>query len=525
MSAKSGRRSRLALALAVAASALAWKGAANAAPAFDDAACTDDPANAPHDKPPVMAPEARLVPVERGLFGPDPSYPDKPYDAEAQIQIYGGKTAVNTPRPLLEIGRALYGPGELGPGIALFGDKNRFFPQVLLFGDFRTALASNDLGGEEVTVLAAQLNLNLDIKLTGTERFHIFWKPLEDGAEITRYEFARSGGREEKSVALFNADPVTAFFEGDLGAIYSNFTNTHAAFDAPVAFGRMPLLFQNGVWLEDAMIGVAATLPARHIGTLDVSNFDITVFAGFDEVTTPAFRNNAGGIADHAGDVYGAIGFFDTREGYLETGYAYVRDTRGGALDFSYHNVTAAFTRRYGGWLSNSVRVIANFGQSPGLNRKQTADGWLVLLENSIVTHKPSTLVPYVNAWYGSDRPQSVARAGAAGGVLKNTGLAFETDGMTGFPKLDDTAADTYGAAVGVQYLFNLDRQIVVEAAALETRGGDVGRPAPGPQAALSVRAQQPLSERWILRADAVYGVRDKLEDVAGVRVELRCKF
>ena len=179
MSARKVTASRWVLALAIGAWMLTLKGTARAA--------VDTP-HAPCDDPTVAtAPETLLVPVDRALFGPDPDYQAKAYDPQAQIQIYGGKTAVQTPRPLLELGRALYGPGELGPGYAIFGDKNRFFPQVLLFGDWRTAVATNDLGGEEVSILATQLNLNLDIKLTGTERIHIFWKPLEDGADTTRW--------------------------------------------------------------------------------------------------------------------------------------------------------------------------------------------------------------------------------------------------------------------------------------------------------------------------------------------------
>jgi hypothetical protein len=482
--------------------------------------------DSPEDKPArIMGREASVVAIENALFGPDPAYEGEIYDVSAQLAIYGGKRAIDAPRPLLEVGRALYGAGPLGEGYALFGDKNRFFPQAILFGDWRTAVATNDLGDDRLASVATQLNLNLDLKLTGTERIHLFWKPLENGAKITRAEIDRSDGAEPKSVVIFNPEPVTAFFEGDLGAMYSNFTNDHAAFDAPVAFGRMPLLFQNGVWLEDAMLGLAATIPARHIRSLDVSNLDITIFAAFDEVTTPALRNSRGGIADHAGQLYGVKGFFDTRQGYLEAGFARIADRRDGPTDFSYNNLSVAFSRRYGGWLSNSLRIIANFGQDPGAGARQTADGWLLLVENSLVTHKPSTLIPYANAWYGSDRPQSVARAGAAGGVLRNTGLAFESDFMTGFPTLDDTAADSYGGAVGLQYLFNLDRQIVVEAAGLGVHGDRADRPARGAQAAVSVRAQQPLTKRWILRGDAIWGVRQRDSDISGLRVELRCKF
>ena len=43
----------------------------------------------------------------------------------------------------------------------------------------------------------------------------------------------------------------------------------------------------------------------------------------------------------------------------------------------------------------------------------RTADGGLLLVENSWITAAPLTVVPYANFFYGWDRPQSVARAGS----------------------------------------------------------------------------------------------------------------
>jgi hypothetical protein len=110
---------------------------------------------------------------------------------------------------------------------------------------------------------------------------------------------------------------------------------------------------------------------------------------------------------------------------------------------------------------------------------------------------------------------------------LKNTGILFETDGLTGDPTLDATGNDTYGAALGVEYLFNLNQQIVLEASTVQVIGGKsaAGRTAPGDQYGVGVRYQLPLSHSWILRADAMYGWREAAKDVAGVRLELRYKF
>ena len=170
------------------------------------------------------------------------------------------------------------------------------------------------------------------------------------------------------------------------------------------------------------------------------------------------------------------------------------------------------------------MRVIWNFGQDPAAGAR-TADGVLVLVENSLVTSLPSTLVPYLNGWAGFHRPQSLARAAGAGGVLLNTGITFETDGFTGFPKLDDTGHNTYGAALGLEYLFDLHQQLVFEVAALNTFGNPAERTAPGPQYGVGVRWQLPLNNAWILRADAMAAARERLPGIAGFRLELRRKF
>ena len=126
-----------------------------------------------------------------------------------------------------------------------------------------------------------------------------------------------------------------------------------------------------------------------------------------------------------------------------------------------------------------------------------------------------------------SQQHQARARDPGAGGILKNTGILFETDGLTNFPKLDDTAHNTYGGALGLQYLFNLDQQVVVEVAGLGVRENDnePGRAARGPQYGAGIRYQIPLTDSLIFRVDAIAARRDRDDDLLGVRSELRIKF
>lgn len=470
------------------------------------------------DEDPVMSDDARPVEHDPDVFRPDPDYEDKPYDAEDQLAIYGGKRAIPPPRPMLEWGRPIYGSGPLrGEDRPPSERLDPVINQFTVYGDVRTAYAHADVEqAGDLGQFAMRANIDLDWKITGTERIHAFIRPFEDGTTFTRCQATGSLDTGECK-AEFDADLDALFFEGDLGAMVSASRGSYTGWDLPFAVGLMPLLFQNGVWLEDAFTGVAFTRAARNSPGLDISNYDLTFFAGFDKVDSGAL----GGIDDAR--IYGATAFIDANQGYWEVGYAFT-DASSVDSDLSYSNVTVAFTRRYRDRLSNSVRLIYNFGQDvpQGL---RTADGFLLLVENSLVTRMPTTLVPYVNLFYGKDSPQSVARAADAGGVLKNTGITFESDGMTGFPTLDASARNTYGGALGVQYLFGLDRQIVVEIAGVKPHGERALAAVQSRQIGAGVRYQRPLTLAWLMRVDAVWGDAGSAQDFSGARIEFRRKF
>ncbi len=270
--------------------------------------------------------------------------------------------------------------------------------------------------------------------------------------------------------------------------------------------------------MEDAALGAAFALPARNSPALRWSNYEATFFALGDQITSDAFAGQAS-----AAEALGTAWFIEAYDGYFEVDYAYVHDERG--QDRSYNNFAFAFTRRYLARVSNSVRYIANFGQDLPTDQR-TADGFLILVENSLISASPNTFVPYCNFFYGSGRPQSLARAAGAGGILRNTGINFETDGLTGYPTLDPTAANTYGAALGLNMLgANFCDQLVLEAAALGVHDGIGARRVAGDQYATGVRYQRPLSHRWIFRTDAMYGFLRNAEDIVGSRVEFRWKF
>ncbi|MBM4290481.1 MAG: hypothetical protein FJ138_02780 [Deltaproteobacteria bacterium] len=515
-----------------------------------------------------MSPLATPAELQASHFKADPVYPKRAYDAQAQRDIYGNKRAVNTARPLLEVGRPLYSPGELSPGAPL---------SLVVFGDVQSAVGVNaGVDGATQALLGLRASLDVDLRLTSTERLHALVRPLDTANQPSQLLLSGPAGEERGLVHIFQRcvdsaiDPdgctgleafdelfANLFFEGEFGGL-------------PVALGKMPHLLQNGVWLEDAYVGGALSIAARNSAAFDISNYDVAFFGaavGVDDRVFGGAGRNGGGAS-----LAGVSFFIEALGGYIEGGYGYVLDREAGvdrevfsqdpALagarfkgDLSYHNATVSFTRRYGALLSSSARLVVNAGQeesavtgapgAPGApERLRTANGAALLLETSLITRRPLTLVPYLNLFAGLDSPQALAKQF---GLLRNTGLLFEDNALTAQRSLFDNPDDSVGGALGLEYLFNLDQQVAVEVAGSASvcrdaeganllgarcrRGGAQGVRVRD-QAGVGFRYQLPfgiLKKAWILRADGALGVLSPDEGAAqtfyGARLELRRKF
>ncbi|MFN9986824.1 MAG: hypothetical protein ACK52S_14845, partial [Pirellula sp.] len=185
----------------------------------------------------------------------------KPLDPCNEIATYNGKTSMPVQRPWVEWLRPFYTGGMFSPGIPVFSDVNLMQPSFLIYGDFRSAVGINRVGGQPVRSWANRLNLDMDMRFTGTERFHMFTGPLDNNGQFTRVDFSDGNARFEDELDF---QPDTAFFEGDLGAMTGGWIGDDAPFDLPFTCGLVPLLFQNGIWMEDAVAGVAVGAPWRH---------------------------------------------------------------------------------------------------------------------------------------------------------------------------------------------------------------------------------------------------------------------
>ena len=461
-------------------------------------------------------PGSRATRYSSGDFSPDPFYDRQPgQNPYTELGIYGDKAMQRTQQPLLQFGLPIYPTGPIPPSGDCFGPTNLVQPKFYVYGDFRTAVAQNKNVGNEQTVTANRLNLEIDFWLTATERFHMFWGPLDERNQFTGVVYDDGLSLRQDHFDGWDQRTDTMYFEGDLGYILGGLRGIEAPFDLPFAAGLIPLFLQNGIWIDDAFVGAAATIPARNSPWRDWSNYDITFFAGFDEITSAAFGGD-----NRAANIFGATTFIERRGGYIELGYAFLDDQEN--LDRQYHNIAVSYTRRYLNLLSNSARVLVNTGQD-GPRSQRSADGVLLLLENSFLTRMPYNVIPYANFFAGFGTPQSAARLV---GPLKNTGINFETDLLTGYPLLDDSANNTWGGAFGVDLLgHDFRQQLILEFAFLETHEDPSETIAPGDQYALGLRYQKPLNHTLIFRFDAMHGWLENSPDIFGIRTELRKKF
>lgn len=331
------------------------------------------------------------------------------FDAQREEWAYHCKHNVSTQQPWVEWGHVFYDSGFTLRGTILFGSTNLVRPEFYAYGDSRSGILTGRNAMGRSDNWAKRLNLDLDLKLNESGRFHSFISPIDKGADFTRLQLVDS---ELQSRQELDLTPVTGFFEGDFGSMLGGLMDTSPPSDLPIPLGLIPLLLRNGIWMEDAVTGGTISYPTRQSNLLNWSNYGATFFAIFDQLNSPAF-----GTGKHAAQAFGTVCFIAVYGGDIESFYACVRDRN--ISERSYHNATTSFTRCYFDRISNSRLFIVNAGQD--LPEAQHTDGGVLLLvENSWITASPLTVIPYANFFVGLDRPQSVARAGieTAWGVI-----------------------------------------------------------------------------------------------------------
>lgn len=413
------------------------------------------------------------------------------------------------PRPLLELGDPLLGAGPLGETIEL-PTGAVWQPSLIVFGTLRTALQSFDAGTTTVE-WASRLDLFANLQLSGTERLLAGFRPLDENGRFSRYRFRPSAldGWEGE----LDGRPETLFFEGDAGELFPALDpSDRSRHDWGFAVGRQPVVFQEGLLVDDTLDAVGVT--RNTLLPRGAANLRVTGLWAWNDV------GRDDNVEDASAQLFGLFAETDAgaHTAALDLVWVADADDRTGAV---YAGVSSV--QRVGRY-NTALRAVGSF---PGrADTPEASRGQLVLAEVSrdlVGTHD----VVYLNAFLGVDSFSSAARGPASGGPLGRVGVLFEAVGLGSYGSaLGNRADSSAGAAVGWQTFPGAHgvgtprQQLVLELGGrADTDGSDTAA------VALGGRYQRALSRHLVLRADAFVAAREGDTPASGLRLELLTKF
>jgi len=414
------------------------------------------------------------------------------------------------PGPILELGDPFLGTGPISEGITI-PTGAQWQPSLLVFGQFRTALQTFDNGDETSTEWANRLDLFGHLQLSGTERLLVGIRPLDEDNEFTGYFFEPDGAAQTGWDSSFNAELTHLFFEGDLGEIFpgADPSDTHQ-FDIGFSVGRQPLLYQEGLLINDRIDAVGIT--KNNIFPEGLSNLQATFVYGWSEI------NRGNNVEDDDAHLFGLFFEADTKVSTFNLDSVFVYDD-GDRSDNTDALFLAGSAVQRIGKVNTSFRALASIpfdDESPAVGQ-----GELLFAELSYTPAHTEDIL-YCNGFWAIDEFSSAARGPDTGGPLGRTGLLFAAVGLGRYgAALGNDAQEAAGAALGYQRFFNEKRsQIVFEAGfRSDTDGSDQSA------VAIASRFQTAIGRHNILQLDAFITGQEDRGPAMGARVEWQIKF
>ncbi len=301
-------------------------------------------------------------------------------------------------------------------------------PRFVGSGSYRLFGFALEENGQRQDAVGHQLIADLDLRLTGTERFHVQYRPI--GREQTGgsyYQFSNPEGYVDNSTGM----PDRYWFEAELHSLLGGFVNPLAVLDYHISVGRIPVALHNSLLLNDEFHGVVLNKNTIFLGP--ISNLNIQLIHGFNDV----------GVFPNDGKLYAINVSADYHNDFWEASYAFRDDDFGPTRDA--HYLAVSRTKLCGPW-TFAARSMYKWGDQGG-----TGDGQLFVLESNrvrVFDLKPLGVekgVFFGNAFVARDGWTSIA-----GGNFNRLQTSFEVNPLVQIAA-GRPAGDTWGAALGVQ--------------------------------------------------------------------------
>jgi len=409
--------------------------------------------------PPPFELEPPLPPLEEELWLHGGSYLYAPEgdrlgwpadDCDAHYELLRLPECWEKPHPLT------FGPEFLGADPVLGHGKwcgpcgYHWEPRLVVYGSYQVFAAAFELAQQRQDAVGHQLLVDIDLRLTGTERFHVQYRPLgrrNTGGSF--YRFQNPAGYVDNSTG----EPDRYWFEGELASIFGSHVSPFAPLDYHVTVGRFPVALHNSLLMNDDVLGVIVNKNTIYLGAL--SNLNVQAIYAFNDVD--AFDDNAGRMA-------GLNASADYRRMFFEATYAFVEHEFDG--DRNRHYAALSGTKLLGRW-TLAARSLFTWG-----DRRGHGDGQIYVLESNrgrVFDAQPcgvESAVLYLNAFKATAGWRPIS-----GGNFDRLRTAFEVNPLITI-SARGAAEETWGAALGVQLFRHHRDESFTPEIAFEAPGG-----------------------------------------------------
>ena len=422
------------------------------------------------------------------------------------------------PPLILEIGDDFLGQGELDNGFEL-PTGAVWQPRLWVFGTYRTSIQTIDTGrAPRISQWANRFDLFGNLQLTGTEKVVVGVRPFDKNEfdDFSGYQFEPDND-DEGFVNELGPNLRTAFAEGDFGSLFPNLDpDGTTLLDFGFSVGRQPLLFQDGILLNDTIDALG--LVRNNIRLPGVSNLRIAAIWGWNEVT-----RSVGGVADVQDDnvqLFGVSTEWDLPDTTLNVDAAYTLDQKN---DNDAVFLGASAAQRIG-HLNTTFR--ANSSLAIGPESALTRDGVLLSAELSWTPYGTEDTF-YVNPFAAfGEFVQAGRELVDGGGPLAAIGILFASPNLGDFgSELSNRANDLGGIAVGYQAFWNDNwTNLAVEMAMRKDLGLD-GDEVGFDQYGLGLQFQQKLTQQMLVQVESFGAKQQGNKNAYGGRLELLYQF
>ncbi|MGY8768008.1 MAG: hypothetical protein ACKVH8_06170 [Pirellulales bacterium] len=357
-----------------------------------------------------------------------------------------------TPQPLTLFSKFLGNDPIRQSNWHWFGTNGyNFEKRFTAYGSYEISGIGYQENGIRQDGLGHQLLLELDYRWTGTERFHVQFRPLGgENSGGSFYQLNAPVGYIDNSTG----EPQRYWFEGELASIFGGYFSPFAVRDVFITGGKFPFALHNSLLMNDEIIGAAINKNTLFWGRL--SNLNIQAIVAPGDIDNTA--------SDDA-TIYGLHATADYARSLYELSYFYVDidDLPGRDQHFIGFSKT-----KLRGSRTSACRALFKLGDEQGIG-----SGQLFVYENNWMKpfdSKPCGIeyaVPYCNLFFANDGWNTIA-----GGNFNRLRAAFSVDPLVSIAS-GRSVGENYGASLGVQFFRHHEDESFTPEIAFEAPNGD----------------------------------------------------